>query len=150
MLTFNTGDADIASAPGSHGAPLSLATKQVTGPFVLVDEAKENLMILTNVALWAKPLYENPGTEPFAIQFTGTMEGAGKHSMAWLKKGTGALSLTYTTDAATTRKLVPQNERKTGLVITYNTGSSDVKEQYKDTRFNDEQWAKDDNWVTIS
>ena len=149
-LTINTGDADIDSAQGYHGVSLNLKKKKVTGTFVLVDEAKENLMIITNVALWAKPLYENPGTEPFAIQFTGTMEGAGSQSIAWLKKGTGAVQLKYKTDAATTRKQIPESQRSTGLVITYNTGSSDVKEQYKDTRFNDEQWAKDDNWVTIS
>ena len=41
---------------------------------------------MTNISLWAKPLYENPGTEPFAIQFTGTMEGAVSQSIAWLKK----------------------------------------------------------------
>ena len=149
-LTINTGDADIDSAQGYHGVSLNLKKKKVTGTFVLVDEAKENLMIITNVALWAKPLYENPGTEPFAIQFTGTMEGAGSQSIAWLKKGTGAVQLKYKTDAATTRKQIPESQRSTGLVITYNTGSSDVKEQYKDTRFDDEQWAKDDNWVAIS
>ena len=148
-LTINTGDADIDNAQGYSGVSLNLKKKKVTGTFVLVDEEKENLMILTNVALWAKPLYENPGTEPFAIQFTGTMEGAGKHSMAWLKKGTGALSLTYTTDKATTRKLVPQNERKTGLVITYNPGSGAVTERYLDTRLTDTEWVKDDNWETV-
>ena len=149
-LTINTGDADIDSAQGYHGVSLSLKKKKVTGTFVLVDEAKENLMIITNVALWAKPLYENPGTEPFAIQFTGTMEGAGSQSIAWLKKGAGAVQLTYQTDKATTRKLIPEGQRSTGLVITYNPGDGVIKEQYKDTRFDDEQWAKDDNWVTIS
>lgn len=72
------------------GVSLNLKKQKVTGTFVLVDEEGVNLMILTNVALWAKPLYENPGTEPFAIQFTGTMEGAGKESIAWLKKTAGA------------------------------------------------------------
>lgn len=68
------------------GVSLNLKKQKVTGTFVLVDEEGVNLMILTNVALWAKPLYENPGTEPFAIQFTGTMEGAGSQSIAWLTK----------------------------------------------------------------
>lgn len=72
------------------GVSLNLKKQKVTGTFVLVDEEGVNLMILTNVALWAKPLYENPGTEPFAIQFTGTMEGAGKESIAWLKKTAAA------------------------------------------------------------
>lgn len=89
-LSINTGDADIDNtASGYEGVSIKLEKKKVTGTFVLVDEEKQNLMVLTNLALWAKPLYENPGTEPFAIQFTGTMEGAGSQSLAWLKKKAG-------------------------------------------------------------
>lgn len=85
-LTITTGDADIDNEAGYEGFSIQLKKKKVTGTFILVDEEKENLMVMTNISLWAKPLYENPGTEPFAIQFTGTMEGAGSQSMAWLKK----------------------------------------------------------------
>lgn len=86
-LTLTTDDADVDnSTNGYEGVSLMVGKKKVTGTFVLVDEEKKNLMVITNVALWAKPLYENPGTEPFAIQFTGTIEGAGSQSLAWLKK----------------------------------------------------------------
>lgn len=86
-LTLTTGDAEVDnSANGYEGVSLMIGKKKVTGTFVLVDEEKKNLMVITNIALWAKPLYENPGTEPFAIQFTGTIEGAGSQSLAWLKK----------------------------------------------------------------
>lgn len=86
-LSISTGDDDIDNKTyGYEGVSVKLEKKKVTGTFVLVDEEKQNLMVLTNVALWAKPLYENPGTEPFAIQFTGTLEGAGSQSLAWLKK----------------------------------------------------------------
>lgn len=86
-LTINTGDAEIDNGElGYKGVSLMFKKTKVTGTFVLVDEEKTNLMVMTNVALWAKPLYDNPGTEPFAIQFTGTMEGAGSQSMAWLTK----------------------------------------------------------------
>lgn len=85
-LTITTGDADIDNEHGYEGFSIQLKKKKVTGTFILVDEEKENLMVMTNISLWAKPLFENPGTEPFAIQFTGTMEGAGSQSMAWLKK----------------------------------------------------------------
>lgn len=86
-LTLTTGDAEVGnSANGYEGVSLMIGKKKVTGTFVLVDEEKKNLMVITNIALWAKPLYENPGTEPFAIQFTGTIEGAGSQSLAWLKK----------------------------------------------------------------
>ena len=74
-LTLTTDDADVDnSANGYEGVSLMVGKKKVTGTFVLVDEEKKNLMVITNVALWAKPLYENPGTEPFAIKFTGTIE----------------------------------------------------------------------------
>lgn len=86
-LTLTTGDAEVDnSANGYEGVSLMIGKKKVTGTFVLVDEEKKNLMVITNIALWAKPLYENPGTEPFAIQFIGTIEGAGSQSLAWLKK----------------------------------------------------------------
>ena len=91
LTITGTGDTDLDDENGFSGTSIMLKKKKVTGTFVLVDEGQTNLMILTNVALWAKPLYENPGTEPFAIQFTGTMEGAGSHSMAWLKKNTPGL-----------------------------------------------------------
>ena len=88
-LSISTGDSEIDNTTnGYEGNSVMLKKKKITGTFVLVDEEKENLMVMTNVALWAKPLYDNPGTEPFAIQFTGTMEGAGAQSMAWLKKKT--------------------------------------------------------------
>lgn len=86
LTITGTGDTDLDNENGFSGTSIMLKKKKVTGTFVLVDEEQTNLMVLTNVALWAKPLYENPGTEPFAIQFTGTMEGAGSYSMAWLKK----------------------------------------------------------------
>lgn len=86
-LSITTGDTEIDNGENGYaGVSVMLKKQKVTGTFVLVDEEKENLTVMTNVALWAKPLYDNPGTEPFAIQFTGTMEGAGSQSMAWLKK----------------------------------------------------------------
>lgn len=90
LTITGTGDTELDDENGFSGTSIMLKKKKVTGTFVLVDEEQANLMVLTNVALWAKPLYENPGTEPFAIQFTGTMEGAGSHSMAWLKKNAAA------------------------------------------------------------
>lgn len=86
-VSIASGDDEVDNkTAGYKGVSIMLKKQKVTGTFVLVDEEKQNLMVLTNVALWAKPLYENPGTEPFAIQFTGTLEGAGVQSMAWLTK----------------------------------------------------------------
>lgn len=68
------------------GNSLDLKQHKVTGTFVLVDAEKKNLFIVTNTALYAKILYDNPGTAPFAVQFSGTIESAGTPSMAWLTK----------------------------------------------------------------
>ena len=54
---------------------------------MLVDAESKNLMIVTNVGLYAKALYENTDTQPFAVQFSGSIEGAGEPCMAWLTKG---------------------------------------------------------------
>lgn len=70
-----------------EGVALTIKKKKVTGTFVLVNEEQDQIFILSDVALWAKPLYENPGTEPFAIQFTGTIETNGNPNFAWLTKG---------------------------------------------------------------
>lgn len=69
-----------------EGVALTIKKKKVTGTFILINEEKDQIMIMSGVALWAKPLYENPGTEPFALQFTGTMETSGNPNFAWLKK----------------------------------------------------------------
>lgn len=81
-----TSDSDIDGDYAGHAVILN--KKKVTGTFAIVDEEKTNIMVIAGAAVWAKPLYENVSTEPFAIQFTGTIENAGTQSMAWLKKST--------------------------------------------------------------
>lgn len=68
------------------GNSLDLKQHKVTGTFVLIDAEEKNLFVVTNTALYAKVLYDNPGTAPFAVQFSGTIEGAGTPCMAWLTK----------------------------------------------------------------
>ena len=92
--TINSGDADLDGTSGSpntyEGSALMLKKKKLTGTFVIVDEERTNLFVITNIAMWAKPLYDNTSTKPFAFQLTGTIEGAGGYSLAWLKKSTPA------------------------------------------------------------
>lgn len=83
----DSGDSDVDGTYTGHAVLLN--KKKVTGTFTIVDEEKTNIMVIAGAAVWAKPLYENVSTEPFAIQFTGTIENAGTQSMAWLKR-TGA------------------------------------------------------------
>ena len=69
-----------------NGSALAISMHKVTGTVALLDETKKNMMIITDVVLYAKPLYENPSTEPFAIQFTGSIETSGSYNFAWLTK----------------------------------------------------------------
>ena len=86
-ITATIADAS-ASVNGNYsGNSLILTNHKVTGTFVLVDAESKNLMIVTNVGLYAKALYENTDTQPFAVQFSGSIEGAGEPCMAWLTKG---------------------------------------------------------------
>lgn len=58
--------------------------------------------------------------------------------------------LTWTTDSATTRKLVPSDERKEGLQISYKDPDKGwMNEQYIGTSFADNIWSDDCNWVNI-
>lgn len=68
------------------GTAVKVDMTKVTGTIGLLDETKSNMMLITNVALYAKPLYENPSTEPFAIQFSGSIETSGNANFAFLKK----------------------------------------------------------------
>lgn len=68
------------------GTAVNLEMTKITGTIGLLDQSKKNMMLITNVALYAKPLYENPSTEPFAIQFTGSIETSGDANYAFLKK----------------------------------------------------------------
>lgn len=59
--------------------------------------------------------------------------------------------LDWTTDVATTRKLIPIKKRKKGLSITYiNDLNETVNEQYLKNVFTDTEWTNDSNWVRYS
>ena len=84
--TMTTGDTELDGATGFEGHAWELKKRKIVGTFFLVDSEKKSLVVITNLALYAKQLYDNPGTQPFAIQLTGSIEGAGKKSFAYLKK----------------------------------------------------------------
>lgn len=85
-----TGDDNVAKIGGANakwqGGAVAINMTKVQGTIGLLDEAKENMMLVSNIELYAKPMYENPGTEPFAIQFSGTIVTSGDANFAWLKK----------------------------------------------------------------
>lgn len=69
----------------------------------------------------------------------------------WKSFGAGGnITLTYTTDVATTRKLVPVSDRKQGLQISYSINGKQITELYKDTNYVDWAWASDSRWAKLA
>lgn len=84
----DTGDATLDAATGFTGVAVEPKKFKIKGTIVIVDDEKENLMIVTNIALYATLQWDDTGSKPVAFKFSGSIEGAGKRSIAWLTKGT--------------------------------------------------------------
>lgn len=85
-----TGDTTLDAAAGFTGVALEPKKFKVKGTIVIVDDEKENLMVITNIALYATMQWDDTGTKPVAFKFAGSIEGAGKKSIAWLSKAGAA------------------------------------------------------------
>ena len=81
-----TGDTDLDATLGFTGTALELKKFKIQGTIIIVDETKTNLMVITNIALYATMQWDETGTKPVAFKFSGSIEGAGKKSIAWLSK----------------------------------------------------------------
>ena len=81
-----TGDTTLDNTTGFAGVAVEPKKFKIKGTIVIVDEEKKNLMVITNIALYATLQWDNSGTEPVAFKFSGSIEGAGKRSIAWLTK----------------------------------------------------------------
>lgn len=81
-----TGDTSLDATTGFTGVAVEPKKFKIKGTIVIVDEEKKNLMVITNIALYATLQWDNSGTEPVAFKFSGSIEGAGKRSIAWLTK----------------------------------------------------------------
>lgn len=79
-----TGDTALDANTGFTGVAVEPKKFKIKGTIVIVDEEKKNLMVITNIALYATLQWDNSGTEPVAFKFSGSIEGAGKRSIAWL------------------------------------------------------------------
>ena len=86
----NTGDTALDSTSGFTGVAVEPKKFKIKGTIVIVDEQKKNLMVITNIALYATLQWDNSGTEPVAFKFSGSIEGAGKRSIAWLTNAPAA------------------------------------------------------------
>lgn len=86
----NTGDTTLDNTTGFTGVAVEPKKFKIKGTIVIVDEEKKNLMVITNIALYATLQWDNSGTEPVAFKFSGSIEGAGKRSIAWLTNAQAA------------------------------------------------------------
>ena len=83
-----TGDETLDATTGFAGVAVEPKKFKIKGTIVIVDDEKENLMIVTNIALYATLLWDDTGSKPVAFKFAGSIEGVGKRSIAWLTKAT--------------------------------------------------------------
>ena len=86
LTVKTTGDTDLDATSGFTGTALELKKFKIQGTIIIVDETKTNLMVITNIALYATMQWDETGTKPVAFKFSGSIEGAGKKSIAWLSK----------------------------------------------------------------
>lgn len=82
----STGDATLDATTGFTGVAVEPKKFKIKGTIVIVDDGKENLMIVTNIALYATLQWDDTGSKPVAFKFAGSIEGAGMRSIAWLTK----------------------------------------------------------------
>lgn len=85
-VTLKTGDTDLDATTGFTGVALEPKKFKIQGTIAIVDDAKTNVMVITNIALYATLQWDDSGTKPVAFKFSGSIEGAGKKSIAWLTK----------------------------------------------------------------
>lgn len=86
--TATTGDTFIDDTKGYSGVALELTENRVAGTVAILDKSKENIMVITNLALYCTMVWDDTGTKPVAFKFSGSVEGAGVKSVAWLTKVT--------------------------------------------------------------
>ena len=85
-----TGDTTLDNTTGFTGVAVEPKKFKIKGTIVIVDEEKKNLMVITNIALYATLQWDNSGREPVSFKFSGSIEGAGKRSIAWLTNAQAA------------------------------------------------------------
>lgn len=136
-------------------------TSLTTGIRLLVKMTNNNTAsnaTLNINSLGAKPLYYDnerassdnswEAGEVIDVYYDGTNFYAG--NVQGGSSDGGNKTLTWNTDAATTRKQVPLKDRKELLQISYKDGEGNsINEQYIGTAFDDTSWADDSNWNRI-
>lgn len=69
------------------GQGVVLKKHKIGGTLAIVASDDVNIMLVVGTALYGKLLYENPGTDPFAIQINGGVEtDEAKPTISWIHK----------------------------------------------------------------
>lgn len=72
------------------GFSTTLTSKKINAGIVLLNEAQDQAVAIKQLAIYARPLFENASTTPFAFALSGTLEvateGATGDDIAFLKK----------------------------------------------------------------
>ena len=89
-VTLKTGDTELDATTDFTGVALELKKFKIQGTIAIVDDTKTNVMVITNIALYATLQWDETGTKPVAFKFSGSIEGAGKKNIAWLTKAAAA------------------------------------------------------------
>ena len=89
-VTLKTGDTDLDATTGFTGVALEPKKFKIQGTIAIVDDTKTNVMVITNIALYATLQWDDTSNKPVAFKFSGSIEGAGKKSIAWLTKASAA------------------------------------------------------------
>ena len=103
-VTLKTGDTDLDATTGFTGVALEPKKFKIQGTIAIVDDTKTNVMVITNIALYATLQWDETGTKPVAFKFSGSIENASKKSIAWLTKAAGAKSKSGVTQSNMKRK----------------------------------------------
>jgi len=152
---------DTAASTAAKTVSITGLTSLTTGIRMLVKMTNNNTAsnaTLNINSLGAKPLYYDKtratsgnsweAGEVIDIYYDGTnfyssnVQGGSSDG--------GNKTLTWNTDAATTRKQVQLKDRKELLIISYKDGEGNiVNEQYIGTSLNDDSWSDSSNWQSF-
>lgn len=152
---------DTAASTAAKTVLINGLTSLTTGIRLLVKMTNNNTAsnaTLNINSLGAKPLYYDnerassdnswEAGEVIDIYYDGTNFYSG--NVQGGSSDGGNKTLTWNTDAATTRKQVQLKDRKELLQISYKDGEGNsINEQYIGTAFDDTSWADDSNWNRI-
>lgn len=69
-----------------EGVGFDMKKTEVQGTMILMNEAKDAILILSNVVLWASLVMANASTEPVGVKFAGTLEANEGPDVLFLRK----------------------------------------------------------------